>query len=111
MDVNFWIIISLLLRFATVALLAVGVIPKQIAEMKDPRNTGRYGTIAKLLFSMVMIFITVSIVPFAYQTTRLESDPGFTLQNFASLATNVGNFAFAVGWYLLYNRKFNNEEK
>jgi len=102
--INWYIIVSLILRIVTVGLLVFSVLPRQITEIKV--NKGEYNFIARLLFTMVVIFVTVSLVPFTYQTTRIFSDPTFDLQNTASVMSNVGNLAFAFGWYLLYNYNY-----
>lgn len=104
MDINWYIITSIMMRAVSIALLLVYVIPKQIKEVRNNRN--EYSSLAALLLSMVVVFVTLALAPLSYQTTRIYSPNEFTFQNIASVLANIGVLALSVGWYLVYNYKF-----
>lgn len=98
MEINWYVLIGIIARLVVLVGIAVVVLPQQIREVrKHDMKVYRW-----LLLVMSLGFIALSILPFSYQATRLDTPSDFTLQNLASVSGNLALVAMGGPYIIFY---------
>lgn len=103
MDINPYVLVSLLLRTIGLVLLVGLVIPQQVREVKRPRN--EFTPLRRLLLVFAVAYSTLSALPVVYSLTRLTTDATYNLQNVASVFGGLSSLFICVLITLIYRFK------
>lgn len=101
MDVNIYAAVGLTLRVAGIVGLLVFVTPKQIRELRRPRN--EYSGLRWVLFGMVSVYLFFTILVSLYTLTTLTDTDSSVARNAAIIISNLGSLLFSGTFILLYN--------
>lgn len=99
---NWYVVTGLALRLISVVGLLAYVVPLQVKEIRRPRRDKYVVLIRWVLFTMVFVYVVQSVIPIAYQTSRVHTASVFNWQNISTVSSNFGNLALSSGFALLY---------
>lgn len=102
-DLNWYALVSLIIRVLSIGIILFYVIPKQFFEVLRPKN---WLTGLRWLILLLFIFSVISAIPsLAYQFLRTIGDDSPLLRNIASISGNLSNLGTSVLLVLIYNYK------
>lgn len=103
MVTNIYSTFGLVARLVTLGLLIAYVIPKQITEVRRPKN--EFTGLRWLILIGIVAYCFTSIPSILFNITRLSQPQVLNLQNVATVSGNLANLVVGIVLYLIYNYK------
>ena len=99
--VDYYAIISLLIRIVSIGIVLFYIIPKQFLEVLRPRDW-----LTKLRWQILLLFlftIFASIPALSYQAARVNGEPSEAFRNIVTVSSNLSVLSTSVLLVLIYN--------
>lgn len=102
-DLNWYALVSLVIRSISISIILFYVIPKQFFEVLRPKN---WLTGLRWYILMLFVFSIIAAIPsLVYQGYRTFGLDAPALRNIASILGNLSNLSTSVLLVLIYNYK------
>lgn len=108
MEIDWYILVSFIIRTIALGVICLYVIPKQFLEVLRPKDW-----LTRLRWQLLLLFIFSAIATLpalAYQFGQLYGYNSSTLQNVARITANLSNLGTSVILVLIYKYRKNDNE-
>ena len=101
--VDYYAIISLIIRVISIAIVLFYIIPKQFMEVLRPRDW-----LTRLRWQILLLFLFAvfsSIPSLSYQAARINGEPNESFRSAVSITSNLSILSTSILLVLIYNYK------